>query len=869
MRGELVESEDPDSLRWQSPNFRESFEIPLMNLDAVRFAKESPRRQPAGRFAAELINDDIVYGDLIEFTSEGVSFDVAKLGPLRIPSGQIRRLYQWRDRKRGIELKTVGEAAWQDSSQPARWVDLMGLPNTNDRGATIFGDFGLPPQAAIEFHLSWKGRPDFVFAIGVNRTSDAADQMFSFEVWDSDIVVVGESRRDADFATLQAVRTGPGELRVRAYIDQIQRKLFVYSQRGQRLAEIKIRHSKKRPRPGLRLTNGNGDLQLDSLRVMSWDGAAPDPVQTSLPRLHRADGSVVYGTVISYDRDAKEMTVESGQRLERISADSVTDIYLSTEPAEFIAADAKDKLVRLNAIYEDGTRLSGVPIKFGSDHLVVQTEASRAPLRLPLSGLRSLIAFGQGELPNTPTRIGRAGRLEMDGVSLLGRLVGSQSDTAGSCLAWHPNASRNGSPFVFGVAGRIDLQSRPKRMGRARRRSRLGSGKLNPNATLPEDKWTPAPRREPERLVHLRTGDTIPATVGQIDDAGLKLTTPLTETTFIPHAAIKAVELGGTPRLLDLGQKEQEQLLTLPRLKRNRPPTHLICSRDADFLRGRIIQMDERQLTLQVRLEARVIPRDRIAYIIWLHDDELESSSQPPPEASRPERLRLQAIQENGRRLTFAAEHLEGELLSGRSAVLGDCQVDLSRVEQLLLGSHIEKAAPTLAFHDWSLHHATDPKFIQHAADAATRPWGTESPLVGKLAPDFLLEMLGGGEFHLAELRGQIVILDFWATWCEPCLETMPLVEGVASEYTAEGVRLVTVNLEQHPQQIKSMFTQHQLTMKVALDRDGSVGSRYLVEAIPQTVVIDRTGHVARLFVGGGAKIAGALKAAIDELIER
>ena len=346
-------------------------------------------------------------------------------------------------------------------------------------------------------------------------------------------------------------------------------------------------------------------------------------------------------------------------------------------------------------------------------------------------------------------------------------------------------------------------------------------------------------------------------------------------------------------------------------MQKDSPPTHLIRSKDGDFLRGRILDMDDKRLSIEIRLEAKEIPRDRIAQIIWLHPDELKEVTDnvtggvsPSAKASdgndattsntKPtnreadadplaksdenspskhvEATRVQALRSDGIRLTFSPDMLEDKTLSGKSDVLGACRTELAQVDQLLIGAEIEKAAASLAYHKWKLHHATEPKIAQDVDGQSPdgRAPGLDSPLVGKPAPDFELPLLGGNgkKFHLAESKGHIVVLDFWATWCGPCLQTMPLVEKVIEDFADAGVQLVGVNLEEQAKQITSTMDRHKLHLTVAMDQDGVVAGKYEASAIPQTVVIDREGKIVRLFVGGGPHLAEQLREVLRELLD-
>ena len=221
---------------------------------------------------------------------------------------------------------------------------------------------------------------------------------------------------------------------------------------------------------------------------------------------------------------------------------------------------------------------------------------------------------------------------------------------------------------------------------------------------------------------------------------------------------------------------------------------------------------------------------------------------------------RAQAINAEGSRLTFVVTQSDGKTVSGTSDVLGACRANIAEVDQLLFGTFIEQSAAKVAFNAWKLHNAPEPKFAQaDAGGAAESLSGVDSPLVGQPATVFQLDLLDGATFKLADHKGRVVVLDFWATWCGPCMQTMPLVDGVIREFAGREIDFVAVNMEEQPEKVKSMLERHKLKMAVALDRDGVVAGKYAVTAIPQTVVIDREGKVVRLFVGGGKATADGL----------
>ena len=113
-----------------------------------------------------------------------------------------------------------------------------------------------------------------------------------------------------------------------------------------------------------------------------------------------------------------------------------------------------------------------------------------------------------------------------------------------------------------------------------------------------------------------------------------------------------------------------------------------------------------------------------------------------------------------------------------------------------------------------------------------------------------------------------MIVLDFWATWCGPCIQAMPQVDAAVRDFADQGVQLIAVNLEETPKKITAMLERHKLDMTVALDRDGAVAGKYAATAIPQTVIIDREGKVARVFVGGGPTFGDQVREAPRAVLE-
>ncbi len=126
-------------------------------------------------------------------------------------------------------------------------------------------------------------------------------------------------------------------------------------------------------------------------------------------------------------------------------------------------------------------------------------------------------------------------------------------------------------------------------------------------------------------------------------------------------------------------------------------------------------------------------------------------------------------------------------------------------------------------------------------------------PRQGFLAPDFELELLGGGSFVLSELRGSPVILNLWASWCPPCRLEMSALDAVYAEYQDQHLQVVGVNITAQDSEgaAAGLVRAMGLRFPIALDREGGVARLYQMRAFPTTFFIDAQGVVQRVIVGG------------------
>jgi peroxiredoxin len=135
-------------------------------------------------------------------------------------------------------------------------------------------------------------------------------------------------------------------------------------------------------------------------------------------------------------------------------------------------------------------------------------------------------------------------------------------------------------------------------------------------------------------------------------------------------------------------------------------------------------------------------------------------------------------------------------------------------------------------------------------AGVVTRAPSGPTPAAGSPAPAFEALTLAGARFDSGSLRGAPVLLNFWATWCAPCVEEMPALERLHRDLGPEGLRVLAVSVDDDPLAATGFAVRHGLTLTTLRDFGGRAAAAYGVEGLPTTFVIDAQGVVRDVYVG-------------------
>lgn len=384
--------------------------------------------------------------------------------------------------------------------------------------------------------------------------------------------------------------------------------------------------------------------------------------------------------------------------------------------------------------------------------------------------------------------------------------------------------------------------------------------RLNTNCKLSITELSTAGISTPPNLDRLlwENGTILPCKVLSISEKTVLFQSPYCDATEIPLEFIKGCVLNLQQEGLakKITTESIERAMMIPRFARDLEPQHILVAKNGDLLRGTLVALDEKKVSFDSRAELLRINRERIHAIISLDArDDSKAESNP--------------LLDNA--VTFDCGEdfvIVGELLSTEQTLVLDvpgcceCRVPRDSVRAIRRNSSWADLSQFYNYTTWSHASAIEPRWKEPPA-----PTGNAQEMVGTIAPEIELETVSGEMFRLSDHRGKVVVLDFWATWCNPCIKGIPGYLEMMKDFSPAEVTFAAVNNGQPASVVEKHLKQTGWDVLIPLDMQGIAASKYNVSGIPHLAVIDQTGRIRRVKIGYSPTSANLVKSLIKELL--
>ena len=770
------------------------------------------------------------------------------------------------------------------------------------------------------------------------------DAAVRLEIWDGDLAMVREVGGNADVALIADYTGENNRLNLIVYLDQAAGLAVVSTLNGKLLERLELKSEKVKTGRYVKLSNHGQEnyqsvFRLERFEVREWDGHLPDGNGKDQGQITSTKGEAIDGTLGNLNAETGEVQILHGDKEptnvkitdirrvllrgsateeEKLAPPPVQDTKpLQPQPlaepkpvagkqpdtdlnqvatlfGDAATASAPSSAAKTSSVNQaievelsDRSRFSGKWLE-SEGGIVTFDVAGIGPLHFDVNDVVGLVGTAEAYKNSNESsdEANPKGRLLTTTCELPG-VMASHEDASIKTFLWHAESATASVALSEFSSGKVEFgpsTTKVSNTARAKATAEVQAQALLPlikqrASTATRAASSPRARRMTIGL-EFRTGDVVEGIVKAVDEKGVTFVSESTQTTFVPNSNMESITLRPSRDAVNETPQKLERLMIVPRSMKADPPTHLLISTSGDYLRGRLVSLNESKTTIEVRLENIELPTEQIAQIYWLHDRQWDKPANADQAAKEPQdkpadqpavegesqEFQVHAIRKDSRGITFVPKGMENGKLLGKSSLLGDCEQTLTDLQMILFGRDVGAQARALKKELWKLSLAQLPKVYQEGEGGASAE--SQSPLVGKPAPDFKLKALDNSSYQLSKYVGKVVVLDFWASWCGPCMKTMPEVDRVVKEIGGNQVELVAINLQEGKERINTALARLAIAATVLLDVDGEVAQLYQANAIPQTVIIDRTGVVTHLFVGGGNKFveefSTALKATLD-----
>jgi thiol-disulfide isomerase/thioredoxin len=140
-------------------------------------------------------------------------------------------------------------------------------------------------------------------------------------------------------------------------------------------------------------------------------------------------------------------------------------------------------------------------------------------------------------------------------------------------------------------------------------------------------------------------------------------------------------------------------------------------------------------------------------------------------------------------------------------------------------------------------------------------------PMARKPAPDVEVKLANGSAFHPRDAAGKVLVLDFWATWCQPCKASFPKVDAIYKKHASKGLEVVAINEDDEQDKVPPFLAEVKPTFTIAFDNKGKAAEAYGVETMPSSFIIDRRGVVRYAHSGYHPDDSATIEAEIEGLL--
>lgn len=876
--GQLVPSVNDDTIAIQVAGFRSPFQLnasAIVSLSREDSKTENATEKQQGMLHFELVDGNCFTGKLTSVDVERITIESPILGKLNIERSRIRSI---------STNNNLGKRLYDGPSNDDRWFSgkssetTAPIESTNlatlEGGITAATNLELPEQSHIMLELTWNGTPNFVIVFGTTQTTfkariEETKASARLEVWSGKLVLVHETDISSDVVLLLDLANPiVKQVRINIHFDQRNGEIVVMNDVGRLLGKLKQQVKKPQVGKCFQISNFGDPLSLDHLQVREWSESL---VRTDVKKdtVVLKDGQTLMASLDGWDADGERflMKTANGDHT-RLKLADLRQMNLSPIAVDPVQATQNQPASDFPfVVLSDQSRFQAKFIASSTDRLKLEVSGLPGKYEIACSQIANVFGTSRKAGGDTTTNsrdewlLGRVGIIKMDKTELGGRLAFDGEGKGSTALVWQPMRSRSASSLNENANGFIVFQKEASARAQGRKEE---SPVTKPNDTL----LFLGGRKKDDNPVSgqlaFENGDVIDGKILQIDDQGVMFESKQTTCRFASHELIQSISLSVPSSKSTLSPDLMKRLTTVPRTQRDHAPTHLLISISGDYMRGRLQSLNHGEIEMDVRNNTSKIPLASVSSIIWLHHRDWQEAQVMKDKLVSPvhdaEDFSIHVVRKNDRGITFHARSLVAGKLSGVSDLFGECSVDLEEADRIFFGSDVSKHVKSFRQYPWTLSLGRYPlAFLEKEGKDGT----AGSVLIGKKAVDFTLKSLDGTEFQLDQYRGRIVVLDFWASWCGPCMQAMPKIDELISSLKSDKILLVAVNVQESTDTALAALNRLGIHPTTLLDEQGKVAASYGATAIPQTVVINAGGMIKEVIVGGDQNARDRLRTAL------